>query len=147
MAFSITINEKHKYSKERSKPIATGNSGGTDADSYVNEISFNGRELTLSQTNQEDLVTEFTLTASDIPTIEISQVNNLQNNLDSFVRHDTDSQGLNPTEQSNARKNIDVYSKPEINSITGDLNILNTPDKDNLVLGINQANNWKEVAW
>ena len=53
----------------------------------------------------------------------------------------------NSTEKAQARNNIDVYSKAEINTITGDLNNLNTVDKTNLVIGINQANSWRVVEW
>jgi hypothetical protein len=35
----------------------------------------------------------------------------------------------------------------QILNITGDLGDLNTADKDNLVIGINQANSWKVIEW
>jgi hypothetical protein len=40
-----------------------------------------------------------------------------------------------------------VYSIAQIDGITGDLDDLNTVDKHNLVIGINQANAWKIVEW
>ncbi|MEB2775237.1 hypothetical protein SYJ56_07950 [Algoriphagus sp. D3-2-R+10] len=147
MAFEININKKYTYSTNKSKPIATGNSGGTDLDTIVSDLEFVGTQLTLKQNGQDDLVTNLVLVKEDIPNIDISQVNDLQNNLDDFVRHNTNSQGLDPTQKQNARTNIDVYSINEINTITGDLGNLNTIDKSNLVVGINQANSWKEISW
>jgi hypothetical protein len=51
------------------------------------------------------------------------------------------------TKKLQARTNIDVYSKLQIDTVTGDLNNLNTVDKSNLVIGINQANAWKVIEW
>ncbi len=76
MAFEITINEKNKYRKDRSKPIATGNSGGTETNSYVTEIFFEGTELNLLQVNQEELTASFTLLEADIPSLDASKITN-----------------------------------------------------------------------
>jgi hypothetical protein len=65
---------------------------------------------------------------------------------DNAVHYDT-ADGKNDTEKAQARDNISVYSILEINNITGDLTDLNTSDKDNLVVGINQANSWKIIEW
>jgi len=65
---------------------------------------------------------------------------------DDAVHYDT-ADGKNDTEKAQARDNISVYSILEINNITGDLTDLNTSDKDNLVVGINQANSWKIIEW
>jgi hypothetical protein len=65
---------------------------------------------------------------------------------DNAVHYDT-ADGKNNTEKAQARDNISVYSILEINNITGDLTDLNTSDKDNLVVGINQANSWKIIEW
>lgn len=83
MAFEITINEKNKYRKDRSKPIATGSSGGTETNSYVNEIAFEGRELKLSQVNHEELTASFSLIEDDIPILSIAKIEDLQDQLDS----------------------------------------------------------------
>ena len=65
---------------------------------------------------------------------------------DDAVHYDA-SDNKNDTEKAQARDNISVYSILEINNITGDLTDLNTSDKDNLVVGINQANSWKIIEW
>src|SRR5688572_10297862 len=125
MAFEITINEKYKYSADKSKPIATGTGGSGEQDTYVSDVKYEGIELTIEQTTKEDITIE----------------------LNNFVRTDTGLQELDSTEKQNARDNIEVYSKNEIDNITGNLNDLNTIDKSNLVVGINQANSWKEISW
>jgi hypothetical protein len=55
--------------------------------------------------------------------------------------------GKTNVEKQQARDNISVYSADEINNITGNLIDLNTADKDNLVIGINQSNSWKIIEW
>lgn len=97
MAFSVTINEKNKYRKDRSKPIATGSSGGTTESSFVEDVSFDENELTISQANKEDIVVA----------------------IDSFVRHDIDSQDLTSEEKGNARANIDAVSRARTLTING----------------------------
>ena len=64
----------------------------------------------------------------------------------SAVHYDA-ADGKDNTEKQQARDNISVYSIAQIDGITGDLDDLNTVDKHNLVVGINQANAWKVVEW
>jgi hypothetical protein len=49
-----------------------------------------------------------------------SAIDTLTTALGNRVRTDTNAQALDPTQKSNARTNIDVYSKAEIGDVTAD---------------------------
>lgn len=55
--------------------------------------------------------------------------------------------GKNAPERLQARDNIDVFSKGEVTEVTGELAQLNTADKSNLVVAINQKGQYRSVEW
>lgn len=146
MSYSISINEKHKYKNTTVKTVATGNSGGGESGgTEVTSIDFSGTTFYLKQYGLPDLSTE--LEVENIPQLPISKIDDLQTELDDSVSYTKDQTSKSEIEKQQARTNIDVYSIPQIDTITGDLDNLNTATKVNLVSGINQANSWKSIEW
>ncbi len=65
----------------------------------------------------------------------------------SFVSFDEDQSAKTESQRIQARENIDVYSTGEVDQTTGDLDNLNTADKSNLVVAINQKGQYRGAAW